>query len=257
MAPYAAEQIDEFTNSLTRSHGIARGDEEIARMAHAINRIWKCTLIQEVQTLRGDDYIAIQGIFHDVCRRARSERNLLRRKEILNDFVVWHGLDDYISEARFSEYCLYRVARNHADLFRNPRRLAEIIAIRRKANFFRWPTFASLGGRGETLGEWTQQSLLRVAGYSVGENAENDRERHQLLAGFYQGHSRIETDVIAEYGPPSSANRLREMARRIASWIRLHGRQDNYHVATSQWHLDLDHLKTNFYDGVYDFDWPL
>ncbi len=258
MAPYTAEQIEAFTNSLTRSHGIERGDGEMVRLSQAISNIWKCTLIPEVQTLREYDYIAIQGIFHDVCINARRERNLIRRKEIFQEFVVWHGVDPYLSEPRFSEYCLYRIARNRIELFRNPGHLNRIITIRKNTNFFRWPTFNNPGGDGgNNLGEWTQQSLLRVAGYSVGENAENDRERHRLLASFYQGHSRIEPDVIAEYGVPSSANRLREMARRIASWIRLHGRQDNYRTATTLWRIDLDYLKTNFYDGVYDFNWPL
>ena len=171
--------------------------------------------------------------------------------------MIWHDIEAHLSEPRFSEYCLYKIARNRIELFRYPRRLNEIIAIRKKANFFRWPTFTNVTGGGGTLGEWTQQSLLRVAGYSVGENAENDRERHRLLASFYQGHSRIEPEIVAEYGPQSSANRLKEMAQRIASWVRLHDRQDNYHLATSHWRLDLDYLKANFYDDVYDFNWPL
>ncbi|MBI5518600.1 MAG: hypothetical protein HY916_00925 [Desulfovibrio sp.] len=256
MAPYDAAQIDDFTNSLTRTYGIARGDGEIQILAKGINRIWKCTLIQEVQTLPGDDFLAMQGICYDVCMSARREHNLLRRKEILKDFFVWHGVDELVQSPRFSEYCLYKIARNRIELFRHRNRLSQIIAIRKRAHYFCWPTFTDLGGGGDTLGAWTQQSLLRVAGYLVGENADNDRERHRLLASFYQGHSRVEADVLAEYGAPSSANRLREMARRIASWIRLHSRQDNYRIATDHWRMDLGYLKVNFYDGVYDFDWP-
>jgi hypothetical protein len=258
MAPYSADQIDGFTGALTRTYGIERNDENTNKLTHAINFIWKCTLVQEVQTLSPSDYLAIQGIFHEVCVTARAERNAIRRREILQDFFTWHDIDQRMLQKRYGEFLLYRIALNRAEIFHNTRQLRLIVAIRKKATYFRWPTFNNvLGADGEHIGEWSQQSLLRHAGYMVGENAENDRERHRLLANIYLGSSRLELDVIAEYGAASSAKRLKEMARRIASWIRLHSRQDNYRIATSHWRLDLEYLKVNFYDGVYDFDWPL
>lgn len=105
-----------------------------------------------------------------------------------------------------------------------------------------------------------ERGMLRHFGYRVGVGARSLAFRCIALKSCF-----IEDDLprihsqkyVEEWGDPRSAKRLEKIATTIAALCRNDKRKGPMmKTAISDRELDLEWLKTRFYDGQFDFDWP-
>lgn len=126
---------------------------------------------------------------------------------------------------------------------------------------FSWPSTQAAPGE-KPLAEtpWPQTGMLSKVGYRVGKNGKKPSVRRALLKNVYtQTLPKVHSpEYMAEWGSPRSAKRLHKLANVIAANVKNNKRKNNpsYQKAIRDWESDLGHLKTTYYDGVYDFGWP-
>lgn len=144
--------------------------------------------------------------------------------------------------------------------------LGNIDEIKLRANHsptFSWPSTAAEIGDGSVDGdEWPDIGLLKYMGYTVGVSGESISKRREILASTYELTKlpRIGSpEYVRQWGHSQSAARLKKMADAIAAFVRNQKRKSSpSHEAISDWEIDLDWLKKNYYTGRYDykFNWP-
>ncbi len=111
------------------------------------------------------------------------------------------------------------------------------------------------------LSKAPKQGVLKRFGYQVGAQGPMRRERQKILARVfaYSGPLDIEGVDWAEWGAGESAERLQKICNTLyalkANLERKQARGRN-DAAISDYSRDLEFLKTNFYDGCFEFPWP-
>lgn len=106
---------------------------------------------------------------------------------------------------------------------------------------------------------WPKQSPLKLMGYTVGTNGLAEGARRRILNSAFKGdlpkaHS---LEYMEKWGEPKTSGRLQQIAKEIASFVKLHKRQRTPPLAAIEhWEEDLDWLKAEFYHGGYRFSWP-
>ena len=134
-------------------------------------------------------------------------------------------------------------------------------------DYFEWPdTFAKPDKRHQIFIDSSQIGVLGVLGYRVGRNGKNKNERHYILNYVYESDLSFLNGIIGsndlnQWSTAKSAQRLAKMAYVIANLAKnAKKKTSDYSVAISEWEADLDWLKVNYYDGVYDkkaaWYWP-
>lgn len=125
-----------------------------------------------------------------------------------------------------------------------------------------WPTTEVSRGRGGFDATFAhEESALHRCGYIVGTaRGMALAKRHCLLNHFFEEPlpSFVARDFGDKYGAPESEQRLRKMANVMAANCRNFKRINpvRYEVAIDSWEVDLEYLRTRFYDGWYPFEWP-
>ena len=126
---------------------------------------------------------------------------------------------------------------------------------------FDWPTTVIQGGGGSELHvDALKLGYLRYLGYAVGRLGKAEDVRHELLSKAYQTRRLPRVFPVGyrkEWGGPSSSSRLHKMADSIATFCR-NGRRrpHDMDIAVSEWEADLEWLRTTYYEGRYQFEWP-
>jgi hypothetical protein len=141
--------------------------------------------------------------------------------------------------------------------------IAERISqLEEEMHSFEWPsTDADQGDGSLDSGVFRHSSgLLRYMDYKVGVNGYVKRDRLEILERVYEETlPKVNSPAyMAEWGRPSSSQRLQKMADSIASFVR-NAKRHSYNdmsMAIDEWESDLAHLKKQYYDGCYDFPWP-
>ena len=103
------------------------------------------------------------------------------------------------------------------------------------------------------------QGVLKMFGYTVGTRGLAEVKRRLILESLYQGQqsSLRGHPQEFEWGEPNSSARLQKLANTIAALTRNAKRKRRSPIAAIRdWENDLEFLKSNYYDGVYDFYWP-
>lgn len=127
---------------------------------------------------------------------------------------------------------------------------------------FEWPSTDAEEGDGLLDSTVFRHSsgLLRYMDYKVGINGYVEQDRREILERIFQETlPKVNSPAyMAEWGRPSSSNRLQKMADSIASFVRNAKRQsyNDMSMAIDEWESDLAYLKSKHYDGKYDFPWP-
>lgn len=130
---------------------------------------------------------------------------------------------------------------------------------------FKWPELViDPNARSYGREQGREEGIFSLAGYHVGETAglpeaERRYRLRRLLLEPLPSHYAlvIEKKELATWGEPGTAQRLKRLAYRIAGfWKQFASRGQGVEQALSQWSDDLAYLKTEFYDGLHDFDWP-
>lgn len=105
------------------------------------------------------------------------------------------------------------------------------------------------------------QGLLSYLGYRVGQNGGLRSERQHILDYVYNEPvpNVISPAYMAEWGAARTGIRLRKTAESIAAFTRNAKRRRGIDLALSiqEWEEDLRYLKPKYYDGRYDFGWPI
>lgn len=129
--------------------------------------------------------------------------------------------------------------------------------------YFAWPTTGISGGVGD-FGkvDWQPIGMLAYLGYHVGVNSDlKEGQRQKLLAHVYGMRLPPINDLtyMLAWDLPRSAKRLLKLADTLAALVRNAKRRQNtkLHAAISHWEADLAYLKKAFYDGRFDFRWPI
>lgn len=121
---------------------------------------------------------------------------------------------------------------------------------------WKWPVIhhGESSGTAHLDGDFRQFSALKMFGYTVGKTAgwAQDR-RERFLSDFMDMAlpSIVEAQFGAEYGSPSSTERLRKLAYLIATNASNFVRNDpaRYAAAIDDWEADLAFLKRKYYHG--------
>tara|TARA_R110002072_G_scaffold13135_11_gene55540 strand:+ start:9480 stop:10397 length:918 start_codon:yes stop_codon:yes gene_type:complete len=108
--------------------------------------------------------------------------------------------------------------------------------------------------------DWDGNGVLSLAGYHVGETKGVDRgERHRCLTRVYVGEfdPLIPDNIQISWGSPASEQRLERIATAIARYRHRHSlKKETSRKAMRQWQADLNFLRTDIYQGRYNFPWP-
>jgi hypothetical protein len=141
--------------------------------------------------------------------------------------------------------------------------IAERISqLKKETVAFEWPSTDVEEGNGSLdSGVFRHSSgLLRYMDYKVGVNGYVARDRREILERTYEETlPRVNSpSYMAEWGTPSSSQRLQKMADSIASFVRNAKRQsyNDMSMSVDEWESDLAYLKKRYYDGCYNFPWP-
>ena len=127
---------------------------------------------------------------------------------------------------------------------------------------FHWPSTAVMESHSALSGNqfWYERGLLSFLGYAVGQTGAFTSERRRVLDYTYNKiiprvHSH---EYMEEWGEPQTSQRLKKIARSIASFARTAKRKVNsdMQMAITEWEQDLSYLKKTYYKGIYDFSWP-
>ncbi|GEC31690.1 hypothetical protein EFR01_18610 [Sinorhizobium fredii] len=129
---------------------------------------------------------------------------------------------------------------------------------------FRWPTTASTASAGGSREQRSTEGVLASIGYHVGRTRGGSTlSRRRMLAGIFDG-SLIDGPTEEQlpsstWGFNGSGRRLRLMANTIANLAKSAKGRDPaaLAVAISQWEEDLEWMRLTFYEGRFDFTWPL
>jgi hypothetical protein len=139
---------------------------------------------------------------------------------------------------------------------------AELMVLIGRDDFFRWPTTFAPGGSGNLRNiDWEKEGLLSVFGYHVGLSSTlSVLGRRAILDRVYRTPLGPDNPrhIRAEWGAPSTSQRLRKLANTIASLTR-HAKRNrfgSYGVAIQEWEEDLYYLYVQHYIGRYAFPWP-
>ena len=129
---------------------------------------------------------------------------------------------------------------------------------------FEWPSTVAEPGNGSFDQEdWPKVGMLKILGYSVGENGEMKSTRQKILSEVFEmvnlPHVKDQNHVDS-WGGAKTGARLKKMAQSIAAFCRSARRRDEYgmSLAIEEWEEDLAWLKTTYYEGKFDrqFQWP-
>jgi hypothetical protein len=129
-------------------------------------------------------------------------------------------------------------------------------------DWFPWPSTQTQSGNGTVDGsEWPEKGVLSYLGYRVGQNGKPTPFRRVVLAQLFSRKVPpvFSQEYLEQWGSPSSSSRLQKMATTIASFTRNAKNRKGrgaYAEAIQDWESDLDYLKSKFYKGVFNFDWP-
>jgi hypothetical protein len=101
--------------------------------------------------------------------------------------------------------------------------------------------------------------VLKLSGYAVGKAGLPLANRRPILINIYTSDLsvRLSANELAEWGRPATAERLQKLANTLAALARNLKRRLPTSQAISDWESDLDYLRRRYYDGVYDFRWPV
>jgi len=140
--------------------------------------------------------------------------------------------------------------------------VARLEELLRHQEPFAWPetnAVPGLGGLGD--GVFTHRhGLLSYLGYRVGENGEFEDSRRSILEiVFKEKIPNVNSHAyMDEWGIPESSKRLRKLAETIAALVRNARRRDEVamSLAIREWEGDLAYLRSKFYDGRFNFQWP-
>lgn len=127
--------------------------------------------------------------------------------------------------------------------------------------WFQWPTTdAPEGQRDVEITFPVARGLLGFMGYQVGARAATASRRQGLLADIFQGDlpSINSQEYMEGWGAPSTGTRLSKIAESIAAFARNAQRRDNdgVNTAVGHWKEDLAFLRSQFYEGRFNFPWP-
>jgi hypothetical protein len=170
-------------------------------------------------------------------------------EEKAHDFDVLHGV---FVELLFRER---RAARELRKVVGDRLSVLEI-------GYFQWPTTEAPEGPGQLDDSYFQyqQGLLGFIGYRVGASGVGATQRQDLLDSVYLGPLPLlnSKDYMAEWGHPSTGNRLKKIAESIAAFARNAKRRDDQRMSTAiaEWEADLNYLKATYYVSRYQFPWP-
>ena len=128
---------------------------------------------------------------------------------------------------------------------------------------FKWPSTEAPASKNTLSNEFTPKGLLGACGYNTGKNGLVKRQRQRLLRRIYKCELPAKSDTLPkkyldEWGAPQTAKRLSKLANTLATLTRNEKRKKRGDFAKSiaDKENDLSYLKSNFYDGKYDFKWP-
>ena len=127
---------------------------------------------------------------------------------------------------------------------------------------FPWPeTDAPTGDGSVDPGEWPEIGLLGKLGYSVGKGGKGKYRRRAILRKAFQADASEWLPVkeqAEQWAKPKSPARLQKIANSLAAFARNARKKDDpsLETAISHWEADLTHLKEQFYDEQYSFEWP-
>lgn len=127
---------------------------------------------------------------------------------------------------------------------------------------FPWPeTDAPTGDGSVDPGEWPEIGLLGKLGYSVGKGGRGKYRRRAILRKAFQTDASEWLPVkeqAEQWAKPKSPARLQKIANSLAAFARNARKKDDpsLRTAISHWEADLTHLKEQFYDEQYSFEWP-
>lgn len=107
------------------------------------------------------------------------------------------------------------------------------------------------------VGEWKEESFLKIMGYTAGTKGQNQAKRRDALRKTFIENLPDLSDARyrVEWGMPESGTRLHKIAERISINVTLHSAQ-GHDLAVNHWLEDLDWLKGEYYDGKHTFKWP-
>ena len=206
--------------------------------------VWPTIELRGMQII--DQYLSVDN---------KDEKNglfwILKYKMFANKFHVERDLDFYDSrlwdDSRFRSYYSSIL---HSGLY----------AEQSMVDLFGWPCVKKLKDHSNSskfVFEGQSESPIHDVGYVVGTSAGLDEStRRDLLSqAFLKGGKSF---VDYGWGSSASPRRLSAMAWHIARNIwRVRGRK-GYEKAAEDWSLDLDYLKSVFYDNrmASEFAWP-
>ncbi len=109
--------------------------------------------------------------------------------------------------------------------------------------------------------ESPEVGILKHFDYCVGKNGWQAGYRQEILEKVFRESLEdkdFDANYLEEWGEPESAQRLEKMVRSISAFVANAESKDNPPAeAIDDWLDDLAWLKETFYDGNFDFPWPL
>lgn len=107
------------------------------------------------------------------------------------------------------------------------------------------------------IGDWNEQSFLKLMGYTAGAKGRNQQKRRDALKRTFEGNLPLKSDenYKAKWGDPRSGLRLMKIAARFSINVTLHSPQ-GHDEAVRHYIEDLGWLKVEYYDGKHTFGWP-
>jgi hypothetical protein len=179
----------------------------------------------------------------------------LRRKSTVETVKIWRNALETIANPLRRD--------SHSAALRIVRAIRDEWERRRDSNdWFRWPSTAAESGSGQLIPTgWQREGFLKFLGYAVGETkGKGALLRRQLMNEIFEGPLPpvFNRDYLAEWSAPGSVGRLRKLAETIAALTRNAKRRQtaNMRQAIEDWESDLEYLRTTFYVGRFNFDWP-
>ena len=115
---------------------------------------------------------------------------------------------------------------------------------------------ADLGGV-----SWREKGLLAMSGYRVGRTHGEALDKRRRLLNYILLRDDLQDvedrQYAAEWGRPSTAERLRKLAETLAAFARNAKRNpSDMSQAIDEWEVDLEYLRTRFYERWNEFPWP-
>lgn len=136
-------------------------------------------------------------------------------------------------------------------------------SLARYNHYFPWPRTEAVDGdgAGDDMCFPIADGMLGFVGYRVGASGVAADQRADLLDSVYaKALPPLNSKAYMEsWGTPGTAARLSKLAGSLAAFARNAKRQQRNRLATAiaEWEVDLAYLKKTYYDGRYDFPWPL